>query len=417
MSAAFDVAIAGGGPVGLTLALGLRAKGFEVALADADSPRAGPTSLPAAGAPFIGGGGGGRAFFIAYGCWRIWRALGLEAQLLPHAEPVLSVEAKSGGMSGPGSGVGFFADDCQHEPALGYMIEQSRLVPALRDAALKAGVRIIAPMRADEVRRDGARAELIGAGEAIDASLLVGCDGAGSRVREAAGVRFEGRDYPAKAVSATLALDKPHQGAARQVFLRHGPMALLPLKGGRANLIWTERAAVADVLAGMTDAEFAAELKQAAGGFVGGFELVGQRHAFPLGLKVATAFHAPRIAVAGDAAHLVHPLAGQGLNLGLKDAAALVDVVADAAKVGLDIGAEASLAPYTRWRRADVLASAAAMDAFARTFSAPEPVRAAAGWAMQAVGSSRPLRRLFAREAGADLGDLPSLMTRPEGRA
>jgi 2-octaprenyl-6-methoxyphenol hydroxylase len=394
-----DVAIAGGGPVGLTLALGLRARGFEVVVADADAPDA----------------GGGRIFFVAYGCWRIWRALGLEAPILAEAEPVLSLEA-SGDSRGSG-GITFFADDCEGEPALGYMVEQARLAPVLRDAALRAGVRLVAPARATGVRLDGARARLLVPGEDIDASLVVGCDGAGSPVREAAGIRFEGWDYPAKALSATLQLERPHYGVARQLFLKHGPMALLPLKGDRANLVWTERAAVADVLAALTDAEFTAELTRAAGGFTGTFALVGQRHAFPLGLRVAERFHALRIALAGDSAHLIHPLGGQGLNLGLKDAAALVDVVTDAARVGLDIGAEASLAPYSLWRRADVTASAAAMEGFARSFAGPAPLRMAASWAMTAAGSSRPLRRLFAREAGAELGELPSLMQagRPAG--
>jgi 2-octaprenyl-6-methoxyphenol hydroxylase len=280
----------------------------------------------------------------------------------------------------------------------------------LREAALKAGVRIVAPARAEGVRIASARAELIVPGEDIRASLVVGCDGAGSPVREAAGIRFEGWDYPAKALSATLQLDAPHHGAARQVFLKHGPMALLPLKGDRANLVWSERAAVADVLAALPDAAFAAELRHVAGAFIGGFKLLGQRHAFPLGLKIAERFHAARTALAGDSAHLIHPLAGQGLNLGLKDAAALIDVIGESARVGLDIGAEASLAPYTRWRRADVTASAAAMEGFARTFAGPAPVRAAASWAIAAAGSSRPLRKLFAREAGADVGELPSLM-------
>jgi 2-octaprenyl-6-methoxyphenol hydroxylase len=393
MSSPLDVAINGGGPVGLTLGLALRANGFSVALVDAESPQ---PSTP-----------GGRAFFVAYGCWRIWRALGLEPKLAIHAQPVTGVEATG---EARGQGIGFHSEDCPSETALGYMVEQNRLVPALREAALAAGVRILAPARATDVRVSAGRAELSAGAETLSASLVAGCDGAGSQTREAAGIRFEGWDYPAKALSATLKLAKPHEGVARQLFLRHGPLALLPLPEGRANLVWTERAAAADALAGMTEEDFAAELRHAAGAFVGAFELAGPRHAFPVGLKVAERFHAPRIALAGDSAHLIHPLAGQGLNLGLKDAAALVDVVADAARVGLDIGAEASLAPYTRWRRADVVASASVMEAFARAFSGPAPVRFAASLAMQAAGAAQPLRKLFAREAGGDLGELPTLM-------
>ncbi|HVY89955.1 MAG TPA: FAD-dependent monooxygenase, partial [Hyphomonadaceae bacterium] len=244
----------------------------------------------------------------------------------------------------------------------------------------------------------------------VRASLVVACDGAKSVVRRASGLRFEGWDYDARAISATVKLSEPHAGAARQIFLPGGPLAVLPLSGNRANLIWTEQAAVAEALVGLDDRGFEAELAKKAGDFLSGAKLAGPRQAFPLGLFVAERFHGTRIALAGDAAHVIHPLGGQGLNLGLKDVAALVDVIAEAAKAGLDIGAASALEPYTRWRRSDVVATAAAMEGFARTFSAPLPVRLAAGLAMQAAGSVKEARKLFAREAGGDLGDLPSLM-------
>jgi 2-octaprenyl-6-methoxyphenol hydroxylase len=203
---------------------------------------------------------------------------------------------------------------------------------------------------------------------------------------------------------------QPHDGAARQIFLPSGPMAALPLSGGRINLVWTERAAVAEALMALDDAGFEAELGKRADGFLPGVKLAGKRHSFPVGLHVADRFHGPRVALAGDSAHQIHPLAGQGLNLGLKDVAALVDVIAEASRVGLDIGAETALAPYTRWRRADVVASAAAMEGFARLFAGPAPIRIAAALAMQAAGNLGPARKLFAQEAGGVLGELPSLM-------
>jgi 2-octaprenyl-6-methoxyphenol hydroxylase len=194
------------------------------------------------------------------------------------------------------------------------------------------------------------------------------------------------------------------------VFLPGGPLAVLPLTGERANLIWTETASVADALMALDDRDFEAELSKRSKSFLPGATLIGARHAFPVGLRLAERFHGVRVALAGDSAHVVHPLGGQGLNLGLKDVAALIDVVADAGRAGLDIGSETALAPYTQWRRADVVATAAAMEGFARAFSAPLPVRLASGLAMQLAGSSRMARRLFAREAGGDLGELPSLM-------
>jgi 2-octaprenyl-6-methoxyphenol hydroxylase len=160
----------------------------------------------------------------------------------------------------------------------------------------------------------------------------------------------------------------------------------------------------------LDDAGFEAELARRADGFLSGVKLAGRRHSFPVGLHVADRFHAARVALAGDSAHQIHPLAGQGLNLGLKDVAALVDVIVEAGRVGLDIGAETALAPYTRWRRADVVASAAAMEGFARLFAGPAPVRIAAALAMQATGNIPSARKLFAQEAGGVLGELPSLM-------
>ena len=389
-----DVAIAGGGPVGLTLALALARRGVEVALADAGAP---PGEGPA----------DSRAYFIAYGCWRIFRALGLEEQLLPHAEPVLQVEAE-----GRLGGISFIAEECA-EPALGYMIEGSALAAVLY-AAVKAEthVRMLSRARIDKVTFAPAKAQLVVGDLVIEARLVVGCDGAKSPVRSAAGLRFEGHDYDAAALSTTLKLGKPHNGAARQIFLPRGPMAVLPLTGNRANLIWTERASAAGALAGLSDDEFERELAKAAGDFIPGAKLAGARHVFPLRLKVAERFDGHRVALAGDAAHVIHPLAGQGLNLGLKDVAALVDVIGEAERVGLDIGAASALAPYTAWRRGDVAATAGAMEGFARAFTAPLPVRLVAGAAMAAAGNVPGARKLFAKEAGGDLGDVPSLMAR-----
>ncbi len=391
-----DVAIAGGGPVGLTLALALARRGYETVVADAMAP-------PKPGKPVADS----RAYFIAYGCWRIFRALGLEDRLLADAEPVTQVEAE-----GRIGGISFMAEECS-EPVLGYMIEASRLLPVLHEAvAAEQGVSLKAPAKVESVSFGDPYAVLqLGSGE-VRASLVVGCDGARSVVRKAAGLRFEGWDYDATAISTTVKLGQPHNGAARQVFLPGGPMAVLPLKDGRANLIWMEKAAVAAALVALSERDFELELAKKAGAFLPDARLAGPRHAFPVGLYVAERFHGSRAALAGDSAHVIHPLGGQGLNLGLKDAAALVDVIVEAGRVGLDIGAESALEPYTRWRRADVAATAAAMEGFARVFSSPLPVRLAAGLAMSAAGSLREARKLFAKEAGGDLGELPSLMAR-----
>ena len=389
-----DVAIAGGGPVGLTLALALGRRGYQVAVADGAPPpdKARPDT---------------RAYFIAHGCWRIFRALGIEDELLPLAEPVTQVEAE-----GRVGGISFIAEECS-EPALGYMIEAGSLARVLHAAVGKeAAVKLIAGARITAAKFGDPCGVLTLADGVIEAPLIVGCDGRNSLVRRAAGLRFEGHDYATAAISTTVKPARPHNGAARQVFLPHGPMAVLPLKNDHANLIWTETAGVARALAELDERGFELELAKKAGAFLPDAKLAGPRVTFPIGLYIAERFDAHRVALAGDAAHVIHPLAGQGLNLGLKDVAALVDVIAEASHAGLDIGAASALAPYTAWRRADIVATAAAMEGFARTFTSALPVRLAAGAAMAAAGMAPPLRKLFAREAGGDLGDLPSLMAR-----
>lgn len=390
-----DIAVAGGGPVGLTLALALAQRGYETVVADAGAP------------PAKDGPKDSRAYFIAYGCWRIFKALGLEEALLAGAEPVTQVEAE-----GRIGGINFIAEDCV-EPVLGYMVEASVLGEVLNAAVVaEKKVTLLSRARIESVELVDPCAVLKLADAEVQAPLVVGCDGGRSLVRKAAGLRFEGHDYDATAISTTVKLGRPHNGAARQIFLPNGPMAVLPLTGDRANLIWTEKSAIAKALVELDDRGFELELAKKAGDFLPGATLAGARHAFPIRLYVAERFDAQRVALAGDAAHVIHPLAGQGLNLGLKDVAALVDVIATAGKAGLDIGAASALEPYTRWRRSDVVSTAAAMEGFARVFSAPLPVRLAAGAAMSVAGSLRQVRKMFAREAGGDLGELPTLMAR-----
>lgn len=394
-SGVFDVAVAGGGPVGATLALAFAAGGRRVVILD-------PPARREAAA---------KAYFVAAGCWRIWRRLGLASRLEAAGEPIHEVSADGERLAG----VRFDDAALAGEP-LGWMIEHDPLMAGLAGALAAFPLIERACGEATGMNAGGASARLDwraadgGAGGAA-ARLVAACDGARSVLREAAGIRFEGRDYPALALSLFVRLDRPVPSSARQIFLPTGPLAVLALPGGRANIVWTHRTPAAHALAAMADGDLARELARAAGDFIGSFQIeAGRRGAFPLRLRLAGSWTAPRLALAGDAAHLVHPLAGQGLNLGLKDAATLVDVVGEAERLGLDPGSETALLPYTQRRRADATGLAAAMEGFARVFSGPAPVRAAAAALMAGTGLAPGLASLFVREAAAVSGDPPELM-------
>lgn len=395
--------IAGAGPAGLALALALARAGFETMVSDGRQVGRGGRGG--------GTGGGAKVYLVAAGCWRIFRALDLGDALKGHAEPVheVAAAARSGGAAFHGSDAG--ADD-----VLGYVIEADLLEGVLGEAAnSQAGLEVRAPDRLVGLEfEEGHAGCTFESGAEVKAKLVVGCDGARSMVRERAGIAFEGWDYAYRAVSTVMKGELPHDGRARQMFLPGGPIAALPMTEGRVNVVWSVKASVADVLTAMSDDDFEAELEQQAEGFLPGGRLVGPRASFPLGNRIAECFHGHRVALAGDSAHVVHPLAGQGLNLGLKDVAALVDVIGEAARVGLDIGSEAALAPYTQWRRADVVATAAAMEGFHRAFTGPAPIRGLAAMAMEAAGAWPDARKLFAMEAAGVLGDTPSLMRERE---
>jgi 2-octaprenyl-6-methoxyphenol hydroxylase len=391
--APIDVLIAGAGPVGLTLGLALARLDLRVGLMDARDPAAGIRAEP-------------RAYLIAAGCWRILEGLGVAPRLRVAAEPVMRVENCGGG-----GAIAFGVDDAAEPDALGWMIESDILTRGLGDAVREdQRITVLAPRRLEGATLSDPFAIAMTDRGPLRARLLAACDGVRSGLRAAAGIRFEGRDHGYKAVSTFVTLPSRHAGVARQRFVQQGPLALLPLPGDRGNLVWTVKAPVADALLAMPADRFVAELARAGEGFASGLRLDGPRAAFPVGLHIAEVFHQHRLALVGDAAHQVPPLAGQGLNLGLRDAAALADVVRETMLLGLDIGSAAQLEGYSRWRRPDAVATGAAMEALMWTFSAGAPVRAAAGLAMSAAGRIGPMRRWFARSATGSEGDTPSLM-------
>ncbi len=399
-----DVAIAGGGPVGATLALALAQAGLEVVLVDARKP---------------GAADGGRALFVAAAPHRMWGALGLGPALDAHAQPVASMAVEMG----PRLGASAFPrvdallaiggeDAGDLGGPLGWLVEEGPVQAALAEALAAAGVRVLAPARVEDVAVDAATVRVVlDDGRTLLAPLVVGAEGRRSRVREAAGIGVSNRGYGQTAVTATFALERGHEGIARQVFAPGGPLALLPLVGDRASLVWSAPDREAQALLALAPEVFTALVGRRFGEAAGALRLLGERRSFSLSLQLADALVGPRIALTGDAAHAVHPIAGQGLNLGLKDAAALAEVVIDARRLGEDWGAAAVLERYARWRRFDRAALAAATDGFARGFSAPGgPLRALGGVALAAANAAGPARRLFAREAAGALGDTPRLL-------
>jgi len=405
-----EVLIAGGGLVGQSLALALDSVGVRVVVVDAASPQ---STL----APHFDG----RAFAIAFANYRMWRALGLGAALDPHAQPISQILVTDGRVRGRARKGGpslrhlhFDAAELSDDgEPLGLMLENRHIRLAL-DAAVRArpGIRMIAPMTIDALERDlaGVTATLAD-GARLRAPLLVGADGRRSFTRQWLKIRTVGRDYPTTAIVATIQHERPHNGVAHEYFLPAGPFALLPLPGNRSNVVWGEPHAVAKALLAFDRAELLAELKLRAGDFLGEIAFEGPVFSYPLSMQIAERMVDARTALAGDSAHAIHPIAGQGLNLGLKDVAALAQCIAEARALGLDAGDAAPLARYQRWRRFDNVAMAWSMDGFDRLFSNDlSVIRLARDLGLAAVNEVGPARRFFMRAAGGAAGDLPKLL-------
>jgi len=410
MTQDYDVIIAGAGIAGATLALSLAQAGLTPVLID-------PVVFDAQVAPTFDG----RASAIAYAAFRQWRALGLADGLEPHAQRIEQILVTDGTTPGAASGgpLPFFlrfdsaeiADRSDGEP-LGYLLENRRIRAALAAAVQAAGIEVLAPARVTKAVFGPRAAEVtLADGRVLTAPLAVGAEGRGSVIRTEAGIGAVGWDYPQTGVVATVRMQRPHEGVAHEYFLPGGPFAILPLTDNRASLVWTESTARGAALKTARPEIFQAHLERRFGEFLGDVSVEGPVFTYPLNLQLAERFAAPRVALLGDAAHGVHPIAGQGLNLGLKGAAALAEVLVDALRLGEDIGSEVVLERYAAWRRFDTVTLSAGMDAFVRLFSNDNPLlRVVRGVGMAAVNRVAPARRFFMHEAGGAVGDLPRLL-------
>ncbi len=405
----FDVVIAGGGLTGPTLAIALADAGLKVALADAEPIE---TRL----APDFDG----RASAISAANWRQWRTLGLTERLQPEAQPIRQILVTDGPAPGasasapPSVFLGFSSDSLGGEPdePMGWMLENRHIRAALSAALAKRKVKTFAPATVRSVMVEGSVGRVtLADGAPLEAPLVVGADGRRSIVREAASISTYGWNYDQCGVVATVSLEHEHDGVAHEYFLPGGPFAILPLTGRRASLVWSEHRDRARALVQASPEAFEAHLARRFGDVVGRVRVEGNRMQFPLSLQMAEKMIGVRTALVGDAAHAVHPIAGQGLNLGLKDVAALAEVIVEAQRIGEDWGSELVLERYARWRRFDAAALATATDLFTRLFSNDHPaLRLIRGVGMAAVNRFGPAKRLFVREAAGLLGETPRLL-------
>lgn len=399
----FDVVIAGGGLNGPTLALALAGAGLSVAVVDPRrvDDRAGDTF-------------DGRAYALALASVRLLSALSLWPGLAGESQPIRQVKA-SQGRPGEGAAPFFLHFDSAEieEGPVGHMLEDRFLYRALI-AAMEGRVTHLPGLAvtAQDPAAHGITVTLSD-GRQLAACLLVGADGRGSGVATRAGIRRQGWDYGQTALVAVVDHDQPHQGIAHQYFMATGPLAILPLPGNRSSVVWSETRANARAIAALEDDAFLSVLRPRFGDFLGPISLAGPRFSYPLSLSLAERYAAPRVALIGDAAHGVHPIAGQGLNLGLRDVAALAEAVVEAARRGEDIGSPLVLERYQGWRRADATALALGMDAVNRLFATDNPVVSALRGAGMGLVSALPgLRRGFMRQAaGLAIHPMPRLLT------
>ncbi len=402
----FDVLIAGGSFVGLSLAVALAHSGrgaLRIAVVDR-------TPLESARAAT----NDGRASALSAASTHLFQSLGVWDRVSAQAEPITDIDitdTRLGDIARP-SLLHFDGALAEGVPAA-HMLENHVLRGALiEQAEVTDGLAFLAPETVEDftLHAGGVTARL-GSGDAILASLLVAADGRKSALRKKAGIKTIGWSYPQAGIVATLGIGKPHNGCAVQHFLPQGPFAILPLQGNRVSLVWTEPRTRALEIVGLDDTEFLSEARKRMGGRYGDLTIAGPRAAFPLDMHLARAFVAEKVALVGDAAHGVHPLAGQGLNIGLRDVAALAEVVIEGARLGLDLGSAPVLERYERWRRFDSAFSGLSMDALNRLFTNDNaPLRAARSLGLGVVDRVPVFKRFFVREAAGLTGTLPRLL-------
>src|SRR5882724_2997913 len=401
-----EVLIAGGGFAGLALALALRqglGASFRIMVAD--------PAFAAGAKPDL------RASAIAAAARRLFQTIGVWNAVAGGAQPILDMVVTDSKLKDAVRPVFLtFAGEVEPGQPFAHMIENAPLNAALAAKARAEGITLRASAVTRFENQSGRIAVSFADGARISAPLLVAADGARSRVREQAGIASHGWSYGQSAIATTVAHERAHHGRAEEHFLPAGPFAILPLQGNataanRSSLVWTETDAEAARIIALSDQDFHEQLERRFGLHLGDIAVAGLRRAYPLGLFIARSFVAERIALVGDAAHVIHPIAGQGLNMGLRDVAALAESVVDAARLGLDCGGADVLERYQRWRRFDTAAMGVATDGLNRMFSnESDALRLMRDIGLGLVDRLPALKSFFIREAAGVTGEVPKLL-------
>ena len=401
--AVFDVVIGGGGTVGLALACTLA----DALGADARILLVDRGALSAADGRDI------RASALSAASKRLLATLGVWPAIAPAAQPVTAIDITDSRLSDAIRPILLSYDNtlAPEEPA-SYIVENERLRQALlAAAAARPAITLMGSSPIDSFGADPHGVSIRLANATLRAPLLIGADGRASRLREGAGIKILRWDYPQTGIVTSVGHSRPHHGRALQHFLPSGPFAILPLIHNRSCITWTEASAHAKELLALADDGFRAELTRRFDYRLGEIVAVGARAAWPLDMHLARALIGERFALVGDAARVVHPIAGQGLNLGLRDVAALTEVIVDAARLGLDTGTELVLERYERWRRLDSALSAATYDALNRLFSNDWTLlRTARDFGLAVLDQLPPLKQFLVAEAAGVTGEVPKLL-------
>ncbi|WP_419827038.1 UbiH/UbiF/VisC/COQ6 family ubiquinone biosynthesis hydroxylase [Sphingomonas sp.] len=394
-----DVIILGAGLVGCALAVALAQGGVTSILVD-----------PADPAAIRDAGFDGRASAISSASWRMFGATGVATRFAGHANPIARIEVGDGGARG----LLAFQPDLEKDGPLGLMVENRHLRLGLREAAEAAdGVTLLMPAAPAAIERDAHGVTVtLADGRTLRAALLIGAEGRRSPTRERAGIPVARWEYRHRAIIGMLDHEAAHGDVAHELFYPAGPFALLPMAGGRRSaLVWTVAEADAPAMLSLTPRAFLAEAEKRMGGMLGHLSLAAPLSSYPLGFHHAGRIVDQRLALVGDAAHGVHPIAGQGLNLGFRDAAALAEVLVDGVRLGLDPGDAQLLARYGRWRSLDTFLVALATDGFTRLFGIPgRAAHRVRSLGLGVVERVEPLKAFFMAEARGESGELPKLL-------